>query len=96
MTSAVRASKLMPATAVVSMQGAINRIGDILDKAVNNAAPVSSSAPVPTPVPAPAPAPPPPPQSRQAVADLCKQRAHDGILRAEPTCSTMLIYKGPS
>ncbi|KAG2368969.1 hypothetical protein BDR07DRAFT_1477581 [Suillus spraguei] len=52
-------SQLAHHAAIVGMQGAINHIGDILDKAVNNAAPVSSSAPVPTPVPAPAPAPPP-------------------------------------
>lgn len=63
MTSAARASKLTPATAVVGMQGAINRIGDILDKVVSNATPVSPSPSSSTPAPAPAPAPPPPPVS---------------------------------
>jgi hypothetical protein len=38
MTSVARAAKLTPATAVVGMQGSINRIGDILEMAVHNAA----------------------------------------------------------
>ncbi|KAG2354030.1 hypothetical protein BDR07DRAFT_1614513 [Suillus spraguei] len=40
MTSATQGSKLMPATAVVGMQGSINCIGDILEKAVTAAQPV--------------------------------------------------------
>ena len=43
MTSAGRASKLIPAAAVVGMQGSINHIGDILQGAVN-AAQASSQA----------------------------------------------------
>ncbi|KAG2358144.1 hypothetical protein BDR07DRAFT_1489821 [Suillus spraguei] len=48
MTSATQGAKLTPATAVVGMQGSINCIGDILEKAV-------------TASPFPPPPPPPPP-----------------------------------
>jgi len=68
MTSAAWASKLMPATTVIGMQGAINCIGDILDKVVSNAAPISPSSSTPAPAPAPAP---PPPQYLQPLIMPC-------------------------
>ncbi|KAG1738753.1 hypothetical protein EDB19DRAFT_1909155 [Suillus lakei] len=51
MTSATKASKLTAATAVVGMQGSINRIGDILEKAVTTA---QAPAPAPRPITPPA------------------------------------------
>jgi hypothetical protein len=44
MTSAVKASKITPATAVVGMQGSINRIGDILERAMTAPPPVTALA----------------------------------------------------
>jgi hypothetical protein len=41
MTSAVKASRITPATAVVGMQGSINRIGDILERAMTAPPPSS-------------------------------------------------------
>lgn len=49
MTSVVKASKITPATAVVGMQGSINRIGDILERAIGaapQAGPSALAAPV--------------------------------------------------
>ncbi|KAG1753365.1 hypothetical protein EDB19DRAFT_1979111 [Suillus lakei] len=51
MTSATKASKLTTATAVVGMQGSINHIGDILEKAVTTA---QAPAPAPRPITPPA------------------------------------------
>ncbi|KAG2363041.1 hypothetical protein BDR07DRAFT_1609111 [Suillus spraguei] len=45
MTSATQGSKLTPATAVVGMQGPINCIGNILEKAVTTAQPVPMPLP---------------------------------------------------
>ncbi|KAG1719482.1 hypothetical protein EDB19DRAFT_1971916 [Suillus lakei] len=50
-SSATKASKLTAATAVVGMQGSINRIGDILEKAVTTA---QAPAPAPCPITPPA------------------------------------------
>jgi hypothetical protein len=48
MTSAVRAAKVTPATAVIGMQGSINRIGDILEKIGTGPAATSTSSASPT------------------------------------------------
>ncbi|KAJ8591402.1 hypothetical protein M405DRAFT_860546 [Rhizopogon salebrosus TDB-379] len=44
MTSAVKASRITPATAVVGMQGSINRIGDILERAMTAPPPAAAAA----------------------------------------------------
>jgi hypothetical protein len=44
MTSAVKASRITPATAVVGMQGSINRIGDILERAMTAPPPPAAVA----------------------------------------------------
>ncbi|KAG2066248.1 hypothetical protein BDR04DRAFT_1160437 [Suillus decipiens] len=44
MTSATQGAKLTPATVVVGMQGSINCIGDILEKAITAAPPLPPSS----------------------------------------------------
>ncbi|KAG2123686.1 hypothetical protein BD769DRAFT_1669904 [Suillus cothurnatus] len=92
MTSAAWASKLTPATAVVGMQGAINRIGDILDKVVSNTTPVSPSPSSSTPVPAPAPAPPPPPVSTTLDRAVCLMETEDVDVPPADQGKLLLIF----
>ncbi|KAG1831455.1 hypothetical protein DFJ58DRAFT_736613 [Suillus subalutaceus] len=81
---AARGLKVSPATAVVGMQGSINRIGDILEKAV-------TAAPVPAP---PLPPPPPPPPLVATALDraMILMQTEDVEVPAEDLGRLLLIF----
>ena len=86
MTSAVKASKITPATAVVGMQGSINRIGDILERAMT--------------APAPPPAAPATSTSQMRASDvldgaMCIMEEEDGDLPAGDLGMLMAIFSAP-
>jgi hypothetical protein len=88
-SSKPRAARITPATAVIGMQGSINRLTDILQSAMAPAAAPAAPAPTPTPAPAPTPATEAENAMRKALEKL--QTVDDGLTREEKVTLVDLI-----